>query len=146
MYILRLSSYVFLEYRYKSYIHRLQYGPTNYSGRKLTKFGRCIDLNFFMSFDVTLQDSNVRDLKFFSVFKCCSPAVVMRDFERFKEINPVSPDIVTINMWAQTYLANLLITMSFATLLKAKMQTVHFLLWKVLINCFKKKYFEETTL
>jgi hypothetical protein len=71
---------------------------TNYSGLKLTRFGRCIDLNFFISFAVTLHDSNVRDLKFFSVFKCGSPAEVMREFERFKETNEVSPEIVTINM------------------------------------------------
>ncbi|RDX69411.1 hypothetical protein CR513_51483, partial [Mucuna pruriens] len=40
-----------------------------------------------MSFTVTLQDSNDRDLKkFFSVFKCCSPELVIPEFETFKEI------------------------------------------------------------
>jgi hypothetical protein len=31
---------------------------------------------------------------------------VMREFERFKETNEVSPEIVTINMWAPTNISN----------------------------------------
>ncbi|KAM1011522.1 hypothetical protein ACFX2J_046561 [Malus domestica] len=50
----------------------------NYSGREFTRFGRSVDWSFLVSFSVTLQDSNVRDFKFFSVFKCSSPEFVIR--------------------------------------------------------------------
>nr|AFK48637.1 unknown [Lotus japonicus] len=46
-----------------------------------------------MSLAVTLQDSNDRNLKFLSVFKCCSPVFVIRELETFNEIKPVSPEI-----------------------------------------------------
>lgn len=44
-----------------------------------------------MSFAVTLHDSNVSDFKFFSVFRCRSPPLVMREFDTFKDTNPISP-------------------------------------------------------
>lgn len=44
-----------------------------------------------MSFAVTLQPSNVSDFKFFRVFKWRNPELVIREFETFKETNPVKP-------------------------------------------------------
>uniref|UniRef100_A0A2P2MLH9 Uncharacterized protein n=1 Tax=Rhizophora mucronata TaxID=61149 RepID=A0A2P2MLH9_RHIMU len=46
-----------------------------------------------MSLAVTLQDSRVRDFKFFNVFKCRKPELVIREFETFKETSPVNPEI-----------------------------------------------------
>lgn len=63
----------------------------NYSGRKLTRFGRWIDLRFLISFAVTLHESNVSDFRFFSGLRYCNPAPVMREFEAFKETNCVIP-------------------------------------------------------
>jgi hypothetical protein len=44
-----------------------------------------------MSFAVTLQPSNVSDFKFFRVFKWRTPELVIREFETFKETNPIKP-------------------------------------------------------
>ena len=68
----------------------------NYSGRKLTRLGRSVDWSLFMSLAVTLQPSNVSDFIFFSVFKWRSPALVIREFETFKETNSVKPAFTSI--------------------------------------------------
>lgn len=44
-----------------------------------------------MSFAVTLQDSKVSDFKFLSCFKCCSPVLVTREFETFRDTSCVKP-------------------------------------------------------
>ena len=44
-----------------------------------------------MSLTVTLHESIVSDFRFFSCFRLCSPARVIREFETFKETSVVNP-------------------------------------------------------
>lgn len=44
-----------------------------------------------MSFAVTLHDSSVSDLSFLSGFRCCNPALVMREFDTLSDTSDVSP-------------------------------------------------------
>lgn len=78
----------------------------NYSGRKLTRFGRSVIWSFLMSFAVTLQPSKVRDFKFLSSFKWRSPELVIREFETFKETNPVSPAFKYDQVWQLIHINN----------------------------------------
>lgn len=67
------------------------YEEKSYSGRKLTRLGRSVDWSFLMSTPVSLQPSNVSDLKFFSDFRCRSPALVTRELDTFNDTSPVNP-------------------------------------------------------
>lgn len=55
--------------------------------------GRADNWSFFNSVAVTLQDSRESDLNFFKALRWCSPSLVMREFDTFREIRSVNPEI-----------------------------------------------------
>nr|GMD38803.1 hypothetical protein Iba_chr09fCG7530 [Ipomoea batatas] len=44
------------------------------------------------------QDSSVKDFNFLSGFRCCKPALVMREFDTFKDTSDVNPAYRDRNM------------------------------------------------
>lgn len=64
---------------------------SNYSGRKLIRFGSAVAWSFLISFAVTLQESSVSERRFCSAFRWRRPALDTRELETFRETKAVKP-------------------------------------------------------